>query len=63
MARQLTSTVRISKTRNGTRVRATGGAAQALFDAMCKAHGLDTPGKQEPADKPAEATTEPGAAS
>jgi hypothetical protein len=49
MARQPASSFRITKTRSGaTRVRATGSAAQALFDAMCKAHGLDNPVKPEP---------------
>lgn len=34
MLRKPTSSIRITKTRTGTRVRATGFAAQALFDAM-----------------------------
>lgn len=57
MARQPASSVRITKTRSGgTRIRATGGAAQALFDAMCKAHGLDNPAQPEPAQPEAQPT-------
>jgi hypothetical protein len=31
-----TGTVTVKRSRNGTTIRATGSAAQALFDAMCR---------------------------
>ncbi len=43
-----TGTVTVKRSRNGTTIRATGSAAQALFDAMVKSVSEST-GKPEPA--------------
>ena len=43
-----TGTVTVKRSRNGTTIRATGSAAQALFDAMVKSVS-DSAGNPEPA--------------
>lgn len=58
MARGVTSSLRITRTKTGTRVRATGSAANALFSALCEAHQLDNPLKKGDA-KPTPAATSP----
>jgi hypothetical protein len=63
MAKQPASTVRITKTRNGASIRATGKAAQFLFDAMCKAHNLPNPTATEAELKTAPAAPTEGGSS
>ena len=51
-------TVTVKRSRNGTTIRATGSAAQALVDAMCKSVE-ETAGKPEPAEANATAYMNP----
>lgn len=58
MAKPHTGTVTIKRSRHGTTIRATGSAAQALFDAMVKsaedaAHPLRELAATEPESQPA----------
>lgn len=49
-----TGTVTVKRSRNGTTIRATGSAAQALFDAMVKSVSEST---EKPAPAATDATT------